>query len=179
MKSGNIKQIENIRKQIENLVFPKENNKKNKKVIKEINIFNEEKKDTTDDINKKFDEIYDLFNNDKEYKKKIKEEERLKKIKISNIDSFYLKGKFNKEKIVNSKKFEFYDCINVLEKNNHQGRNETNYEEDFSSSDSYDSDLYTLKNRAPKNFKFKTKDDIKNNEGNLLEIIRVLKAFQQ
>ena len=183
MRSKNLKQIENIRKQIENLIIPddKKKSKKNKKE-KDVLISDKDKdkeKDINDNINKKFDELYDLFNNDKEYKKRLKEKERLDSMKISNTDSIYIKGKLNQEKIVKSKTLKFIDCIEILEKNEHQGRHEANFEDDFSSSDSYDSDLFTLNDKVPKNFKFKTKEDLKENEQNLLEIVRVLKAYQQ
>ena len=180
MRSRHIEQIEDLRKQIENLSIPIDKTKIKKKGIKDKVKENDKEKKLNDDlINKNFDEIYDLYNNDKEYKQKKEEEERLKNIKISFVGSINIKGKLNQEKKLKSQKFDFYECMDILEKNDHHGRHETNYEEDFSSSDSYDSDLFNLNQTAPKNFKFKTKGDLKNNQENLLEIVRVLKAYQQ
>ena len=177
MRSRHLEQIEDLRKQIENLSMPIDKTKVKKKGIKDKEN-NKEKIFNDDLINKNFDEIYDLYNNDKEYKQKNEEEERLKNIKTSFVGSIYIKGKLNQEKKFKSQKFDFYECMDILEKNDHHGRHETNYEEDFSSSDSYDSDLFNLNQIAPTNFKFKTKGDLTNNQENLLEIVKVLKAYQ-
>ncbi len=98
------------------------------------------------------------------------------KLKICNINSIYLKK--NQKKRNTFKKFDFYDCLSILEKNNHKGRHETAFEEDFSSSDSYDSDFFSLKKKAPKKLKLKSRKDLKDNEDNFLEIIRVLNNYQ-
>ena len=65
-----------------------------------------------------------------------------------------------------------------MEKNDHHSRHESKYEDDFSSSDSYDSDLFKLNQEVPRNFKFKTKSDIANHKENLTEVMRVLSLSQ-
>ena len=67
----------------------------------------------------------------------------------------------------------------MLDRNNHSSRQESKYEDDFSSSDSYDSELFTLNQGAAKNFKFKTNEDIDENKENLKEIMRVLSLSQK
>ena len=69
-------------------------------------------------------------------------------------------------------KFSFETLNYYLEKNQHHSRKESKFEDSFSSSDSYDTSLFNLKEEVPKNFKF-TQNNIKDHIDNLNEIIRV------
>ena len=89
-----------------------------------------------------------------------------------------MENKVKKKKSMNQR-FNIKDFFTILEKNNHQSRNETVYEDDFSSSDSYDSELFNLSKKVPKNYKNKTKENLNENEDNLLEIMRVLNLNQK
>ena len=186
MRTTNPEEIEFIRIHIENLSFPiyseqkeknllknKTNNKKKQKKQKQ------EKEEDKDLIDKNFNEIYELYNNDIEYKKELEKIERLKSLKISKIDSFQCRGKASEETKFINLKFNIKDCSKIFEKNNHHTRNETIYEDDFSSSDSYESDLFDFKKKVPKNPRLKTKQDFYDNEDNLMEIMKVLNLNQK
>ena len=173
------KAIELLRKNIENLSIPldeeklKSTNKNNKK----NNNKNQSKKN--DLIEKSFNEIYEIYNNDNEYKQKCEEKERIKALKPSCYEFIQINGSLNREKSFKKEKYKINECIKILEKNNHKSRQESIYEDDFSSSDSYDSELFNLIGTAPKDFRFKTRQDLKENEENLLEIMRVINLNQK
>jgi hypothetical protein len=71
--------------------------------------------------------------------------------------------------------YDFKESLELLDRNNHEGRKETRYEDDFSSSDSYESDLFEINTKVPKNFKLKTKKDFDKAQNNIKEIVKVLK----
>ena len=195
MRTRNLEEIEFIRRHIENLSFPlkisseeekeeekekeKEKNIKSKYKINNNNKNKSKEKKEKELINKNFDEIYEIYNNDKEYKKECEIKERIKSLKSSKIASFQYNGKLSQEKKFMNKKFNLKDFMKILDKNEHQSRNETVFEDDFSSSDSYDSDLFYLNKKVPKDYKIRTKEDLIENEDNLLEIMRVLNLNQK
>ena len=158
MLTNKLEEIEYLRLRIENLSIPIN---KSKKI--EIN--------STNSKNNKIQE------EDDENKEKIKEKERLKALDIEKSDDFYIEKK--NEKKYMEYKFKIKPFKELLDKNNHKSKLESKYEEDFSSSDSYDSDLFDLKEKAQKNFKFKTKEDIYENKGNLEAIMKTLSLSQK
>ena len=182
MLTNKLEEIEYLRLRIENLSIPINKSKKNE--INSTNSKNNKIQEEDDENNEKikkreqlFNEIYELYENDIEYKKKIKEKERLKALDIEKSDDFYIEKK--NEKKYMEYKFKIKPFKELLDKNNHKSKLESKYEEDFSSSDSYDSDLFDLKEKAPKNFKFKTKEDIYENKGNLEAIMKTLSLSQK
>ena len=92
-------------------------------------------------------------------------------LKIRHEIYIQIKNKNKKRKEL-VPKFSFETLNYYLEKNNHHSRKESKFEDSFSSSDSYDTSLFNLKEEAPKNFKF-TQNNIKDHIDNLNEIIRV------
>ena len=165
--------IELLRKNIENLTIPINCMSKKEEKLKPPQINKKEKK-INDLIEKGFKEIFEIYDNDKEYKKKLEEKKRIKNLKPSSSQSIKINGNLSKEKSFMKKKFHINECFEILEKNNHHSRHESIYEDDFSSSDSYDSELFNLSGTAPKDFRLRTKRDLKENENNLMEIIRVI-----
>lgn len=190
MQTAHSEEIEFLRKNIETLSLPlSENNSiinKNSKISKNKNKYKnnilleekndeDEKKNHINEIEKNFDEIYQLYNNDKKYKLELEEKERNKLLKSTHLNSIQLNGKnYLKEKII-PPKLDVNESYKIIEKNNHQGRHETNYEDDFSSSDSYESEFFTIKRKIPKHFKLRKKEDLIENKDNIIEIVRVLK----
>ena len=178
MRVRNSEEIEFLRKRIENLSIPINYNPINeKKKSHSKNKKKENKKKQNYIIDKKFNEIYELYNNDIEYKIDLREKERQKSLKQSHIASIQCDGLNQKKKFLEPK-FNLNSFIKILEKNDHHSRHESKYEDDFSSSDSYDSDLFKFNQQAPKKFKFKNRSDIYNNKENLAEIMRVLSLSQ-
>ena len=182
MLANKLEEIEYLRLRIENLSIPI--NKSKKIEINSTNSKNNKIQEEDDENNEKikkreqlFNEIYELYDNDIEYKKKIKEKERLKTLDIEKSDDFYIDKK--NEKKYMEYKFKIKPFKELLDKNNHKSKQESKYEEDFSSSDSYDSDLFDFKEKATKNFKFKTKEDIYENKGNLEAIMKTLSLSQK
>ena len=190
MRATQLEEIEFLRKRIENLSIPinyssKEEKKytpkkqKKKSLTTKIDINKKEREKEIDILEKNFDEIYEIYNNDIEYKKELKEKERRKALKTNHIESIQFKGKIKQEKKILDLKFNINNFNKMLDRNNHSSRQESKYEDDFSSSDSYDSELFTLNQSAAKNFKFKTNEDIDENKENLKEIMRVLSLSQK
>ena len=184
----NLEEIEFLRKHIENLCLPIDYNSKSEKyektAVKQSEIKNKNNykigKKEEDLIDKNFNEIYELYNNDKEYKKKKEGKKRLKALKISHIISFQCSARKNQNKIViPKKKFVIKEYTKILEKNQHKARNETKFEDDFSSSDSYDSELFSFENTIPKNFTIKKKKDLLQNEDNLIKFMKFFQLNQQ
>ena len=185
MRERNLEEIDYLRKRIENLTIPINKSQKNEnKSVDNLKIKNKYEEDYDIKIKKReelFNEIYELYDKDIEYKKNLKEKERLKTLKKDKIDSFIYDGKLNKKK--GKKLLEYKYNIDtfkeILNKNEHKSKKETKYEDDFSSSDSYDSSLINLNQNIPKNFKLKTKKDIKENENNFKEIMKLLSLTQK
>ena len=98
--------------------------------------------------------------------------QRTKKFKEIHYDSFEYKA-INVPK--NKSKLTFKEMFEEIQNYGHQSRYEAPNEEDFISSDSYDTDLIDLKTEVGKNYKIKTKENLKNNKENLREIVRVIK----
>ena len=178
MRARNSEEIEFLRKRIENLSIPINYNPKNEK--KRNNSKNNKKdniKKHDDILEKSFNEIYELYSNDIEYKIELREKERKKALKQNHVASIQCNG-LNQQKKYLEPKFNVNNFMKMVEKNGHHSRKESKFEDDFSSSDSYDSDLFKLNQKVPKNFKFKRSNDIKNNKENLTEIMRVLSLSQ-
>ena len=58
-------------------------------------------------------------------------------------------------------------------------RYEAEYEDEFISSDSYDTDLINIKNKVNKNYIIKTKQSLIDNKDNLIEINKVIKLCKR
>jgi len=175
------KEIEYIRKEIENISMPiiSDKNKSlridtNKKSFKERIIDNERE----EKLNNDFNAIYELYNNDEEYKRKIKKLSQLKKLTPVRLNSIECGGNKNLNLANKPEKFKIRKCIEIIGNSNHHARNEANFEDDFSSSDSYDSNLFPLEKKAPKNFKFRSTNVLEKHRGNLNIIVSVLKSIQ-
>ena len=193
-------EIEFLRKNIENLSFSREDindtmsngNKLNKKKIiynktgKKIFIEDDEENDGIDiyinnssdfeekkiKINKIFDDIYENI-----YSKDIKYffNERVKKFKEVHYDSIECQaGYFQKKK---KHKFNINECLDMINSNGHQSRYEAIFEDEFISSDSYDTELFNLKKNVKKDFEIKTNKHLAENKDNLNEIMKVLKIY--
>ena len=184
MEKAHSKAIEILRENIESLTIPISNfslNDKNQSPKDKINnkykeIKDEKRNIINNEIEKDFNEIYNLYANDKEYKKKQEEKERNKLLKITHFESHQILGdKYYREKKVLKPSYDFEESLELLERNNHERRKETRYEDDFSSSDSYESDLFEINTKVPKNFKLKTKKDYDKAQNNIKEIVKVLK----
>lgn len=76
-------------------------------------------------------------------------------------------------------KFDFNDIYDTIERNDHQMRYEAEYEDEFISSDSYDTDLINIKNKVNKNYIIKTKQSLIDNKDNLIEINKVIKLCKR
>ena len=194
-------EIEFLRKNIENLSFSREEindtisngNKLNKKNIiiynktgKKIFIDEDEEnkknninknntknfEDKKKKISKIFDDIYDNI-----YSKDIKYffNERIKKFKEVHYDSIECQaGYFKKKK---KHKFNINECLDIINSNGHQSRYEAIFEDEFISSDSYDTELFNLKKTVKKEFEIKTNKHLAENKDNLNEIMKVLKIY--
>lgn len=190
-------EIEFLRKNIENLSFSKDEindtmsngNKLNKKNIiynktgKKIFIEDSEENDiyenTSDnflhkklEISKIFDDIYDnIYSKDINYFFN----ERIKKFKEVHYDSIECQaGYFKKKK---KHKFNINECLDMINSNGHQSRYEAIFEDEFISSDSYDTELFALKKNVKKEFEIKTNKHLAENKDNLNEIMKVLKIY--
>ena len=190
-------EIEFLRKNIENLSFSKDEindtmsngNKLNKKNIiynktgKKIFIEDSEENDiyenTSDnflhkklEISKIFDDIYDnIYSKDINYFFN----ERIKKFKEVHYDSIECQaGYFKKKK---KHKFNINECLDMINSNGHQSRYEAIFEDEFISSDSYDTELFALKKNVKKEFEIKTNKNLAENKDNLNEIMKVLKIY--
>ena len=196
-------EIEFLRKNIENLSFSKEeindniSNGLNKQKKKNEKIYNKTgKKIIIDDddednnknncniknsknfkekkihISKIFDDIYDNI-----YSKDIKYffNERIKKFQEVHYDSIECRaGYFQKKK---RRKFNINECLDTINANGHQSRYEAIFEDEFISSDSYDTELFNLKKKVKKEFEIKTNKNLADNKDNLNEIMKVLKIY--
>ena len=194
-------EIEFLRKNIENLSFSREEindtisngNKLNKKNIiiynktgKKIFIDEDEEnkknninknntknfEDKKKKISKIFDDIYDNI-----YSKDIKYffNERIKKFKEVHYDSIECQaGYFKKKK---KHKFNINECLDIINSNGHQSRYEAIFEDEFISSDSYDTELFNLKKTVKKEFEIKTNKHLAENKDNLNEIMKVLRIY--
>ena len=103
--------------------------------------------------------------------KKYKEDTKENKLKIFHVAFIQIKNKIKykpKQLKFSPENLQYY-----LQLNNHQSRKETKFEDDFSSSDSYDCSLFKLTGKIPRKYKL-TKDNYKDNINNLTEIMRVL-----
>ena len=190
-------EIEFLRKNIENLSFSKDEindtmsngNKLNKKNIiynktgKKIFIEDSEENDiyenTSDnflqkklEISKIFDDIYDnIYSKDINYFFN----ERIKKFKEVHYDSIECQaGYFKKKK---KHKFNINECLDMINSNGHQSRYEAIFEDEFISSDSYDTELFALKKNVKKEIEIKTNKHLAENKDNLNEIMKVLKIY--
>ena len=175
-------EIEFLRKNIENITIPAENysplfynSKKIEKAKK--NNSNKTSKNIIDfetkiKIEKNFEESYNIYKNDRKYKLSLKG----KKFKEVHYDSIHCRAIYNPKKKKN--KFNIDECLEVLEQNAHQVRNEAEFEDEFYSSDSYDTELFNMKSKVNKNFIIKTKKNMIDNINNLNEIIDVIKLCQ-
>ena len=190
-------EIEFLRKNIENLSFSRDElndtmsngNKLNKKNIiynktgKKIFIEDSEENDiyenTSDnflqkklEISKIFDDIYDnIYSKDINYFFN----ERIKKFKEVHYDSIECQaGYFKKKK---KHKFNINECLDMINSNGHQSRYEAIFEDEFISSDSYDTELFALKKNIKKEFEIKTNKHLAENKDNLNEIMKVLKIY--
>ena len=190
-------EIEFLRKNIENLSFSKDEindtmsngNKLNKKNIiynktgKKIFIEDSEEngiyENTSDnflqkklEISKIFDDIYDnIYSKDINYFFN----ERIKKFKEVHYDSIECQaGYFKKKK---KHKFNINECLDMINSNGHQSRYEAIFEDEFISSDSYDTELFALKKNVKKEFEIKTNKHLAENKDNLNEIMKVLKIY--
>ena len=190
-------EIEFLRKNIENLSFSRDEindtmsngNKLNKKNIiynktgKKIFIEDSEENDiyenTSDnflhkklEISKIFDDIYDnIYSKDINYFFN----ERIKKFKEVHYDSIECQaGYFKKKK---KHKFNINECLDMINSNGHQSRYEAIFEDEFISSDSYDTELFALKKNVKKEFEIKTNKHLAENKDNLNEIMKVLKIY--
>ena len=190
-------EIEFLRKNIENLSFSKDEindtmsngNKLNKKNIiynktgKKIFIEDSEENDiyenTSDnflkkklEISKIFDDVYDnIYSKDINYFFN----ERIKKFKEVHYDSIECQaGYFKKKK---KHKFNINECLDMINSNGHQSRYEAIFEDEFISSDSYDTELFALKKNVKKEFEIKTNKHLAENKDNLNEIMKVLKIY--
>ena len=197
-------EIEILRKNVEELSLPfddninKEENKK--KIKKQQNLNNTQKKIITDDdddeddddyyeinkikktkeeelfkqkkifFEKQFDDVFDnIYKKDKKYFY----EQRIKNFQEVHFDSIECKANYYQKKRKN--RFNLKECLDIINENDHQSRNETIFEDEFVSSDSYDTDLFNLKTKVGKNFEIKTRNNFTENKENLNEIIKVLK----
>ena len=190
-------EIEFLRKNIENLSFSKDEindtmsngnklNKKNiiynktgKKIFIEDSEENEIYENTSDnflqkklEISKIFDDIYDnIYSKDINYFFN----ERIKKFKEVHYDSIECQaGYFKKKK---KHKFNINECLDMINSNGHQSRYEAIFEDEFISSDSYDTELFALKKNVKKEFEIKTNKHLAENKDNLNEIMKVLKIY--
>ena len=190
-------EIEFLRKNIENLSFSRDEindtmsngNKLNKKNIiynktgKKIFIEDSEEnniyENTSDnflqkklEISKIFDDIYDnIYSKDINYFFN----ERIKKFKEVHYDSIECQaGYFKKKK---KHKFNINECLDMINSNGHQSRYEAIFEDEFISSDSYDTELFALKKNVKKEFEIKTNKHLAENKDNLNEIMKVLKIY--
>ena len=186
-------EIEFLRKNIENLSFSKQNkknekidyNKTGKKIIINDNDEDNDKNNDNCDIknsknfkekkihiSKIFDDIYDNI-----YSKDIKYffNERIKKFQEVHYDSIECRaGYFQKKK---RHKFNINECLDSINANGHQSRYEAIFEDEFISSDSYDTELFNLKKNVKKEFEIKTNKNLAENKDNLNEIMKVLKIY--
>ena len=183
-------EIEFLRKNIENLSFSiqkkkhekiynntgkkiiiddnDEDNDKNNCSIKNSKNFKEKKIH----ISKIFDDIYDNI-----YSKDIKYffNERIKKFQEVHYDSIECRaGYFQKKK---RHKFNINECLDTINANGHQSRYEAIFEDEFISSDSYDTELFNLKKNVKKEFEIKSNKNLAENKDNLNEIMKVLKIY--
>ncbi len=190
-------EIEFLRKNIENLSFSRDEindtmsngnklNKKNiiynktgKKIFIEDSEENEIYENTSDnflqkklEISKIFDDIYDnIYSKDINYFFN----ERIKKFKEVHYDSIECQaGYFKKKK---KHKFNINECLDMINSNGHQSRYEAIFEDEFISSDSYDTELFALKKNVKKEFEIKTNKHLAENKDNLNEIMKVLKIY--
>ena len=185
METAHLEEIEILRQNIENLTIPISNSfmnvKKTKSPKDKINNKNKEIKDEkqnniNNEIEKDFNEIYNLYANDKQYKIEQEKKERNKLLKITNFESHqFLGDKYYREKKKLNQSYDFKESLELFDRNNHKRRKETRYEDDFSSSDSYESDLFEINTKVPKNFKLKTKKDFDKAQNNIKEIVKVSK----
>jgi hypothetical protein len=193
-------EIEILRKNVEELSLPfddninKEENKKNKK---EKNLNVSRKKIITDNedddedyyemnkikeskgelfkqkkifYEKQFDDVFDnIYKKDKKYFY----DQRIKNFQEVHFDSIECKAGYYQKKRKN--RFNLKECLDIINENDHQSRNETIFEDEFVSSDSYDTDLFNLKTKVGKNFEIKTRNNFTENKENLNEIMKVLK----
>ena len=183
-------EIEFLRKNIENLSFSKQNKKNEKiynntgkKIIIDDNDEDNDKnncninnsknfKEKKIHISKIFDDIYDNI-----YSKDIKYffNERIKKFQEVHYDSIECRaGYFQKKK---RHKFNINECLDSINANGHQSRYEAIFEDEFISSDSYDTELFNLKKNVKKEFEIKTNKNLAENKDNLNEIMKVLKIY--
>ena len=190
-------EIEFLRKNIENLSFSKDEindtmsngnklnkkniiyNKKGKKIFIEDSEENDIYENTSDnflqkklEISKIFDDIYDnIYSKDINYFFN----ERIKKFKEVHYDSIECQaGYFKKKK---KHKFNINECLDMINSNGHQSRYEAIFEDEFISSDSYDTELFALKRNVKKEFEIKTNKHLAENKDNLNEIMKVLKIY--
>ena len=190
-------EIEFLRKNIENLSFSKDEindtmsngnklnkkniiyNKKGKKIFIEDSEENDIYENTSDnflqkklEISKIFDDIYDnIYSKDINYFFN----ERIKKFKEVHYDSIECQaGYFKKKK---KHKFNINECLDMINSNGHQSRYEAIFEDEFISSDSYDTELFALKKNVKKEFEIKTNKHLAENKDNLNEIMKVLKIY--
>ena len=190
-------EIEFLRKNIENLSFSRDEindtmsngnklNKKNiiynktgKKIFIEDSDENDIYENTSDnflqkkiEISKIFDDIYDnIYSKDINYFFN----ERIKKFKEVHYDSIECQaGYFKKKK---KHKFNINECLDMINSNGHQSRYEAIFEDEFISSDSYDTELFALKKNVKKEFEIKTNKHLAENKDNLNEIMKVLKIY--
>ena len=181
METTPLEGIEILRENIEKLTIPISNSPMKQKPKNKIKNKNKEKKEEkrniiTNDIEKDFNEIYNLYVNDKEYKIQQEEKERNKLLKFTHFDSFQILGnKYYRDKKTLKQNYNFQESLELIDRVNHEGRKETKYEDDFSSSDSYESDLFEINKKVPKNFKLKTNKDFKKAKDNINEIVKVLR----
>jgi len=185
MEASHLEIIEFLRKDIENLTIPisnspmnnnkKPNSPKNKINNKYEEINEEEQDKNNNEIEKEFNEIYNLYANDKEYKLQQEEKERNKLLKITHFESHQILGNnYYRENNILNQKLDLKQSLELIERNNHKGRKMANFEEDFSSSDSYESEFFEIKKKVPRDFKLKTNEDFKEAQDNIKEIVKVL-----
>ena len=125
METANLEEIEFLRKNIESLSIPisntslndkKQKSPKNKTNNKYKEIKDKKQININNEIENNFNEIYNLYANDKEYKKEQEEKERNKLLKISHFESYQILGdKYYREKKVLKQSYDFKESFKQKE----------------------------------------------------------------
>lgn len=150
-----------------------QNNEIINKNLGEVNKFSD-----TNSINEEFENLYKSIKNDKEYNSSIKEKERNKCLVPYKCINLKINKKFDFFKEFYEDKFNLKEFVDVIKKNNHHKRNNPKFEDDFSSSDSYETEFFKIEKKIKRKFKIKSEKDIIKNIKNLKEIMKVVKLSQ-
>lgn len=202
MCSAHKEEIEFLRKNIEEISLPLEDNniqeikpnkKKNKKNKKKTNkkIISDDEDDNKEykleklkkeqmyekqkkQIDLNFDDVYNnIYIKDSKYFL----DQKAKQFKEVHYDSIECKAVYFPKKKKN--KFDINECYKIIDSNEHQSRFEAEFEDEFVSSDSYDTELFNLKTKVGKEYKLKTKDNLLESRDNINEIIKVIKICKK